>query len=85
MIATEIGWNRAGSIWLFTNGAPSVRAVPPRQAADMMRRKSPLQHFRASARSTSLFSGTMWFLVIWMPPKKNSLSFMIGPPNVPPN
>ena len=35
------GLNSAGSTWLLTNGAPSFRAVPPRQAADMMRLKSP--------------------------------------------
>ena len=41
IILSAMGWNSAGSIRLLTYGAPSVRAVPPRQAADMMRVKSP--------------------------------------------
>jgi hypothetical protein len=62
-IFSESGWNNPGSTWFFTNGAPSVRAVPPRQAADIIGVKSPLSISAvgtnwSAARGASTLSGT---------------------------
>ena len=46
---------KPNGIFKVTNGKPSVRAVPPRHAADMIRRKSP--------RSTSCV-GTVWMVAV---------------------
>src|SRR5436190_1388828 len=51
IILSAMGLYSDGSTRLFTYGAPSVRAVPPRQAPDMVRVKSP-------ARTSAV--GTVW-------------------------
>src|ERR1043165_3240638 len=77
-----MGFHSDGSSRLFTNGAESVAAVV-RHADDIIWEKSPAN---TAAVGTTLvtFAGTMWVFVIWTPSKKNSLSFLIGPPKVPP-
>src|SRR5438105_1142235 len=66
------------------NGAASVLAEPPLQAAEANAVQSPA--IIASVGTLAiLLPGFSCAILSWKPPKRNNLFLMIGPPRVPPN
>src|SRR6266700_3046647 len=76
--------SRDGSIRLLTNGPLSVMARPTLQAAEAKDVKSPCSIAGVGINAVST-AGSWRSVVPWYPVKKNNLSFIIGPPIVPPN